>query len=138
MRDEVINIHIREFGRFRQGHARGFEQRERVADPHFPLDHVRCLPRDNITGEIDSDWHDGSSNGVVYSARIEIDAADAGGMTPKVHLLDDGRGGEALEDAIAEQWGVPVAGVAGIEGLMTTTTLWSPTSAAARATHSGS
>lgn len=63
---------------------------------------------------------------VVHDARVEVDAADAGGMTPEVHLLDDagsraevendGGGGEALENALAEELVVPVAGVVGIEG----------------------
>ncbi len=55
---------------------------------------------------------------------IEVDAADPRGQPPEVHLLDDARaraevdgcGGEALENALAEQLVVPVAGVAGIEG----------------------
>jgi len=63
---------------------------------------------------------------IVHDAGIEIDPADAGDMTPKVHLLDDARarakveddrcGRETLEDALAEKLVVPVAGVVGIEG----------------------
>ncbi|MFZ1829348.1 MAG: hypothetical protein WAW42_11380 [Candidatus Competibacteraceae bacterium] len=51
--------------------------------------------------------------GVIDDARIEVDAADPRGQPPEVHLLDDARarakiendrcGGEALEDALAEQ-----------------------------------
>ena len=65
---------------------------------------------------------------VVYDARIEINAADPRGQPPEVHLLDDARaraeieddgcGGEMLEDPLAEQWVVPVAGEAGIERLI--------------------
>ena len=65
-------------------------------------------------------------HGVIDDTGIEIDAADLCGQSPKVHLLDDTRarakvenddcGGEALEDALAEELVVPVAGVAGIEG----------------------
>ena len=57
--------------------------------------------------------------GVVYSAGIEVYAADPRGQSPKIHWLDDARaraeikddgcGGELLEeDALAEQWIVPV------------------------------
>lgn len=65
---------------------------------------------------------------VVYHVRIEVDAADPGGMTPEIHLLDDagsgpkveddGGGGEALENALAEQWVVAVAGVGGIKNVV--------------------
>jgi hypothetical protein len=65
---------------------------------------------------------------VVHDPGIEIEAADAGGMTPEVHLLDDAGsgpkiendsgGGEMLENALAEQLVVPVAGESGIEGLV--------------------
>lgn len=65
---------------------------------------------------------------VIHDPGIEIDAANARGMTPEVHLLDDagsgskieddGGGGEALENALAEQLVVPVAGETGIEGLV--------------------
>ncbi len=61
---------------------------------------------------------------IVDDAGIEVDATDFRGQSPKVHLLDDARaeieddryGGEMLENALAEDLVVPVAGETGIEG----------------------